>query len=360
MGRRPEGPARHPKTHHIVAALVTAAFVALLATAHAWAVKGVTVVDDGEATYHKTKVSDVAALLEQAGVSVDHADIVSPAPHAALKDGMTVVVRHAVPVNLVLGGEVLRLEVVGANVADALVACGIDPSAGMKVDPPLASPLSEEMTITAADVFLRVVSEKTALPYKTLAVQDPKLPTGTRKVETAGSPGVRLAVYEIVVTGGSEGRRVLKAECTVSKPVDQVVRVGTAPARRSVQVASRGAVRGTPPGATSSATPPKGGRKLAVVATAYTPWDAGCGGITVIQRKIDRYDVPAGWGIIAVDPDVIPFGKTVYVPGYGYAIAADTGGAIVGNRIDVCYWTGDARTSAFAWGRRTVTITILD
>ncbi|MDO8986964.1 MAG: 3D domain-containing protein, partial [Coriobacteriia bacterium] len=49
-------------------------------------------------------------------------------------------------------------------------------------------------------------------------------------------------------------------------------------------------------------------------------------------------------------------GTKVYVPGYGYAIAADTGGAINGNKIDVCFDTG---AEAIKWGRRTVTITIL-
>ncbi|TLM64759.1 MAG: DUF348 domain-containing protein, partial [Actinobacteria bacterium] len=161
MGRKPAGPARRPKIQHLFALLIAAAFLALLTASYAWAVKGVTVVNDGEATYHKTKAPDVAALLEQAGVAVDHADIVTPAPDSSLKDGMTVVVRHAVPVNLVLGGERVDLDVVGVTVADALTACGIDPAAGLKVEPALAAPLAREMTITAADVFLRVDAEKT-------------------------------------------------------------------------------------------------------------------------------------------------------------------------------------------------------
>jgi 3D (Asp-Asp-Asp) domain-containing protein len=65
--------------------------------------------------------------------------------------------------------------------------------------------------------------------------------------------------------------------------------------------------------------------------------------------------LPVGVGVIAVDPAVIPLGTKVFVPGYGPAVAADTGTAIRGNIIDL--WM-PSTPDAQAWGRRTVTITI--
>lgn len=65
--------------------------------------------------------------------------------------------------------------------------------------------------------------------------------------------------------------------------------------------------------------------------------------------------LPVGVGVIAVDPRVIPLGTKVYVPGYGPAVAADTGSAIIGNIIDL--WM-PSTAQARAWGRRTVTITV--
>jgi len=118
-----------------------------------------------------------------------------------------------------------------------------------------------------------------------------------------------------------------------------------------------------PGGADAGAAGPDEGVTLRVSATAYTPWDPGCGGLSVIERKLAAYDIPAGWGIVAVDPSVIPLGTKLYVPGYGYAYAADTGGAIKGAKIDVCFWSGGssaAHARAISWGRRTVTVTILD
>jgi 3D (Asp-Asp-Asp) domain-containing protein/peptidoglycan hydrolase CwlO-like protein len=64
---------------------------------------------------------------------------------------------------------------------------------------------------------------------------------------------------------------------------------------------------------------------------------------------------PVGWGVVAVDPGVIPLGTRMTIPGYGEGIAADTGAAVVGNSIDV--WFPTLR-QAQAWGRRTVTITL--
>jgi 3D (Asp-Asp-Asp) domain-containing protein len=64
---------------------------------------------------------------------------------------------------------------------------------------------------------------------------------------------------------------------------------------------------------------------------------------------------PVGWGVVAVDPSVIPLGTRMTIPGYGSGVAADTGGAIVGNRIDLWFPTV---AQAQAWGRQTVTITL--
>ena len=92
-----------------------------------------------------------------------------------------------------------------------------------------------------------------------------------------------------------------------------------------------------------SAPAPAGGRQMTVQATAY------CQG----SRTADGTAV--GWGVIAVDPSVIPLGTHLYVPGYGEAVAHDTGGAVRGNIIDLYM---PSCSEAIQWGRRTVTVTI--
>ncbi|MTW85026.1 LysM peptidoglycan-binding domain-containing protein [Virgibacillus dakarensis] len=96
------------------------------------------------------------------------------------------------------------------------------------------------------------------------------------------------------------------------------------------------------------------GRTLSVEATAYTAYCTGCSGISATGVNL-RENPNAK--IIAVDPDVIPLGSKVYVEGYGYAVAADTGGEIIGNTIDVHLPT---KEQAYSWGRRTVDVTIVD
>jgi cystine transport system substrate-binding protein len=86
-----------------------------------------------------------------------------------------------------------------------------------------------------------------------------------------------------------------------------------------------------------------GARTLTVVATGYDlPGHTSTG-------------LPVGWGIAAVDPSVIPLGTHLVVPGYGVAVAADTGGSITGTTIDLWFPTA---AQAYAWGRRTVTISL--
>lgn len=96
-------------------------------------------------------------------------------------------------------------------------------------------------------------------------------------------------------------------------------------------------------GAAPSPALPTTGRVLTVVATGYS-----LGGTT-------STGLPVGWGVAAVDPSIIPLGTRMSVPGYGTAVASDTGPAIVGDTIDL--WFPTIR-QAKAWGRRVVTIVI--
>jgi 3D (Asp-Asp-Asp) domain-containing protein len=86
-----------------------------------------------------------------------------------------------------------------------------------------------------------------------------------------------------------------------------------------------------------------GGHGMNVTATGYSLTGRTATGVAV------------GYGIVAVDPSVIPLGTHMTVPGYGEGVAADTGGAVSGARIDLWFPT---RAEALAWGTRTVTITL--
>ena len=93
----------------------------------------------------------------------------------------------------------------------------------------------------------------------------------------------------------------------------------------------------------ASTAPAAGGRTILVSATGYAlPGRTATG-------------LPVGWGVVAVDPSVIPLGTHMTIPGYGEAVAADTGGAVIGATIDLWFPTV---AQANAWGRRAVTITL--
>lgn len=96
------------------------------------------------------------------------------------------------------------------------------------------------------------------------------------------------------------------------------------------------------------------GETISVEATAYTADCNGCSGVTATGVDLNQ-DPDAK--VIAVDPNVIPLGSEVYVEGYGYATAADTGGAINGNKIDLHVPSQD---EAVNFGRQQVNVTIVE
>jgi 3D (Asp-Asp-Asp) domain-containing protein/peptidoglycan hydrolase CwlO-like protein len=101
------------------------------------------------------------------------------------------------------------------------------------------------------------------------------------------------------------------------------------------------AVSPTQPAAPIPISP--GGRSLTVLATGYSIHGHTATG------------APTGWGVVAVDPSMIPLGTRLTIPGYGSGVAADTGSAIQGATIDLWFPTV---AQARAWGRRTVTISL--
>jgi len=90
---------------------------------------------------------------------------------------------------------------------------------------------------------------------------------------------------------------------------------------------------------------------ITMVATAYTAgsarlWGSGYTASGMLAR----------YGVVAVDPRVIPLGTRLFIPGYGFAIAADTGGAIIGDRVDLCM---DSLGDALSFGRQVVKVYVL-
>lgn len=92
-------------------------------------------------------------------------------------------------------------------------------------------------------------------------------------------------------------------------------------------------------------------RSITLVATGYSPDPRENGGWSSTTTGL-----PIGYGAAAVDPSVVPLGTKLYVEGYGYAFACDTGSAIRGHRIDLAY---NSYSEANSKGHRKVRAWIL-
>ncbi|SFP58731.1 peptidoglycan-binding protein [Salibacterium halotolerans] len=106
--------------------------------------------------------------------------------------------------------------------------------------------------------------------------------------------------------------------------------------------------------AAESSSSEQEGRTINVSATAYTADCAGCSGVTATGVNLNANPSAK---VIAVDPDVIPLGSKVHIEGYGTYTAADTGGSIHGNKIDVHM---PSKSAAYDFGRRNLEVTILN
>ncbi|MFZ0444651.1 MAG: 3D domain-containing protein, partial [Bacillus sp. (in: firmicutes)] len=179
------------------------------------------------------------------------------------------------------------------------------------------------------------------IAFDVVKQSDNSIEKGKQKVIDSGKEGKREKHYEVVKENGKEiSRKLLKTE-TVEESKNRVVALGTKPAQ-TVRTAS------------VSRNNDSVEKEFYVNATAYTAHCSGCSGTTATGVNLRANP---GAKVIAVDPSVIPLGTKVHVEGYGYAVAADTGSAIKGNKIDVFI---SSKSAAYQWGSRQVKIKVLE
>ncbi|OGE43852.1 hypothetical protein A3B45_02370 [Candidatus Daviesbacteria bacterium RIFCSPLOWO2_01_FULL_39_12] len=190
--------------------------------------------------------------------------------------------------------------------------------------PSLAETLPVNQAITTQSSFTEKLEEEVeVLAKKTIYEDDPDTEAGEEKILEEGTDGKKVKIIKITYfkDGSEYDRQIVSSETTPAK--DKKILRGTKIVWKNLD---------TPDG------PIQYWRKLRVYATHYDSRCPGCNEWTAIGMR-------AGKGVIAVDPKVIPMRSKVYIPGYGVAVAGDTGGAIKGNIIDLGF--DDAKTAGW-------------
>jgi 3D (Asp-Asp-Asp) domain-containing protein/LysM repeat protein len=172
-------------------------------------------------------------------------------------------------------------------------------------------------------------------------------------------PGLNLVVYTDLPTETQVGAKLSTAASSQSdnkipSPVKTTPQAGKQAKIESKLVAAAPSTNDAVQEQDAAPTSDASSKEITVKATAYTASCGGCSGITAtgINLKADP-----NAKVISVDPSVIPLGTKVFVEGYGYATAADTGGAIKGNRIDVFIPT---KQDAINYGTKQVKVKVLN
>lgn len=276
--------------------------------------------------------SDSEKWLELSGVEV------APIDEVSVKD-TDIYIKKGFYVTVTADGVDTTVAMTEGRVSDALANAGVTVNEGDIVAPEIDAFLKADMKISVSRVKTETVTETETVKHTTKKVKTNDLYEGETKVETEGENGKIEYTYSVTYTDGKETSRKLVSKKTVKEAVEEVVLVGT-----KVKSSFK----------KTSSTPTSYKKVIAMKASAYTYGEDG-GNYTATGVKC-RY------GIVAVDPDVIPLGTKLYIESadgkyiYGEAVAGDTGGSIKGNKIDL-FVNSKAECSRF--GRRNVNVYII-
>lgn len=194
-----------------------------------------------------------------------------------------------------------------------------------EIKPALDSKITDKTKIVVNEIHYNKEEKKETVEAISRVILDPSLTSGVSEM-TEGNDGEGLYTYTTkYVNGKNEGtERELKE--WITEPHDHVLRLGTA------------------------STGNKGeyivARTFTANSTAYTA-SAGARGALGMGVHL---------GTCAVDPSYVPLRSELWIAGYGYAYANDTGGAVKGNVVDVYL---NSTSACIRWGRRNVTAYVL-
>lgn len=306
----------------------------------------ITIADSGSASRQiKTTDTNVGKILSKQGIVLNEGDKINYDLSDDINGDAVIRIYRAVGVTVGYMGENQQYRTAETNVAGVLSELGIEVDANDTVMPSLDSAVTDGMNIEVNiyDYHTVTVQEETA--YETYEYENADLAPGERVISQQGQNGVIEYEYNIKYQNGIEVSRELIRETKLADPVNEVVEYG------AESVWELGAIPASAPANYS--------RKEVFKATAYdaSPADNG------IWAGRTSTGMPLVYGVIAVDPKVIPYGTKMYIESvdgqykYGYAIAGDCGGAIKGNKVDLFF---ESRSTCYQFGRRDVVIYFLD
>lgn len=282
--------------------------------------------------------STIGEALAGLGVSLYEGDLVQPAlgepltvDRSAPERVRSITIERSKPVEIATANHALRTRSRGATVADLLSENGLMLTGFDRIEPALDTPLTADMSVRLIRVQHTFEIEEQVTPYESVIEADPDLEIDNQRLEQEGVNGITRQRYRIVLEDGVPVSRSLDDSWLAQAPVTRVNTYGVKIVPRQLST----------PGGTVTYW-----RKIRMFATSYTPADAGTSPSSP-WYGLTRTGMQAGYGVVAVDPSVVRLNTQVYVPGYGEAVAGDTGGGVIGRWIDLGYNNG----TMVNWGR---------
>jgi uncharacterized protein YabE (DUF348 family)/3D (Asp-Asp-Asp) domain-containing protein len=296
----------------------------------------VTLVENGRELRSSTSRPTVGQALREAGLLLGPGDRVTPGVDERVETGARIEIAHAMAVTIALPDEDESLFTFARTVGELLEEAGVTLGEGAVVVPDVDAQITPGLAVRIVVLSASNEIEREFIESRTVYRTDPDLDFGQTRTEP-GHDGALVRRYAVSYANGVEAGRDLVEEYYDPEPLETVVYY--------------------PPQRNAGADAPSEGeiaRVINVYATYYTPASSGRPpGDPNYGRTATG--VLVTYGVVAVDPNVIPLGTRMFIPGYGYAIAADTGGAVKGYIIDLGYPDG----VAVDWRSRWLDIYIL-